>query len=423
MNEADIELARAAVQHQLITPDQLTEARAACEANGEPLGRVLLQMKLITVEQLAYFEQFQKQQDKAAPKAPSVHPELAKILAQAVKWGASDVHMHSGAKLKMRLAGYLRDIGEAPLDLDQTRAMLGSILSPEHRRVFEEVGAVDLAYTLPKVARFRINVYRQQRGYDGIFRVVPLEPPSLSELGLPEDFARFTEYHQGLVLVTGPSGCGKSATLAALVDLINERRPDHVLCIEDPIETVYPSKKATVNQRQVGRHTASFARGLRAALREDPDVIAIGELRDLETVSLALTAAETGHLVIATLHTESAVRTIDRLIGVFPPNQQAQIRTMISESLRVILSQRLVPTVDQKSRVPAVEVLIVNKAISNLIRDGRTFQIQDAMQIGAAAGMCLLDQSLTKLLEAGTVTREEAVRHANDPKKIGGRTR
>lgn len=466
VTEGDLALARAAVQYQLITPEQLAAARAECDSKGQPLARVLLEMELITVEQLASFEQFQKQQQSvpAAPAAPAPAPSappapaapvsddlappppaapaahapvavppptpvesdpavdshLAQMLAQAAQWSASDVHIHGGAKLKMRIAGGLRDVGQESLDDATTTRMLMSILDAAQRAEFEEKGELDLAYTLPSVARFRVNIYKQQRGVSGIFRLVPIQAPTLAQLGLPEDFSRFVEYHQGLVLLTGPSGCGKSATLAALVNLINEQRTDHVLCIEDPIETLHPSRVATVNQRQVGPHTKSFARALRAALREDPDVLAIGELRDLETVSLALSAAETGHLVLATLHTESAIRTINRLIGVFPPNQQSQIRTMISESLRVIVSQRLATTVDQQRRVPAIEVLLVNKAISNLIREGRTFQIQDAIQIGSAAGMCLLDQSLTKLLEAGTITREEALRHANDPKRIGG---
>lgn len=429
--EADRALGQAALQYRLISPEQLAQAEALHAERGGTLGAVLLEMGLMTREQLDSFEAFQRQQSGPSAPATAVAADLEqndrtpvaqlhRILTQATQWGASDVHIHGGARLKVRLAGTLRDVGNDVLSHDTTSRMLGAALTETQREVLDERGEIDLAYTIPNVARFRVNVYQQQRGLDGVFRVVPLRPPTLADLSLPDLLATFTEYHQGLVLLTGPSGCGKSATLAALVNLINEHRPDHVLSIEDPIECVHPSNRAIVNQRQVGRHTGSFARALRAALREDPDVIAIGELRDLETISLALSAAETGHLVLGTLHTDSAIRTIDRLIGVFPPNQQSQIRTMISESLRAIVSQRLVATVDGKSRVPALEILIVSKAISNLIREGRTFQIQDAIQIGGAMGMCLLDQSLTKLIQAGLVTREEALRHATDPKRIGG---
>ncbi len=226
-----------------------------------------------------------------------------------------------------------------------------------------------------------------------------------------------------MVLVTGPAGCGKSSTMAAFLNLVNEERTDHILTIEDPIEVLHPSKSCQVNQRQVRSHTESFARALRAALREDPDVIAIGELRDLETISLALTAAETGHFVLGTLHTTSTIRTIDRLIGVFPPDQQTQVRTMLSESLRAVVSQRLVVRADGAGRVPVLEVLIVNKAISNLIRENKTFQIRSVLQTGAAQGMCLLDSSLEALVKQGVITREEALRHAEEPKRFGGKER
>jgi len=232
--------------------------------------------------------------------------------------------------------------------------------------------------------------------------------------------AKLTEFHQGMVLITGPAGCGKSTTLAALVDLINNQRADHIITIEDPIELVHHSKRCVVNQREVGRHTESFARALRAALREDPDVIAIGELRDLETISLALTAAETGHLVLGTLHTSSAVRTVNRLLGVFPPEQQAQIRTMVSESLRAVVSQRLLPRADGEGRVAALEVLINNQAAGNLIRDNKTFQLQSIIQTGSEQGMCMLDASLQQLLTEGAITLEVALENAEDPKRFEG---
>jgi twitching motility protein PilT len=277
---------------------------------------------------------------------------------------------------------------------------------------------VDFAYTLPGVGRFRSNAYRQQRGLDAVFRAIPPIPPTLEQLGLPASLSRFANFHQGMVLLTGPAGCGKSSTLAALVNIINQERHDHIITIEDPIEYIHASKGCVVNQRQVGPHTGSFARALRAALREDPDIIAIGELRDLETISLALTAAETGHLVLATLHTNNAIRTVNRILGVFPPNQQEQIRTMVSESLRAVVSQRLVTRADGNGRVPALEVLVANKAVGNLIRENKTFQIRSVLQTGAAHGMCLLDASLADLVKNRIITREEALKHADEPQRF-----
>ena len=345
-------------------------------------------------------------------------PKLDEILTRAVQARASDIHIHCGAPLKMRVHGRIIDAGKSPLTRPEAEAILLPSLAPEQLQQFEARGELDYAYAIPNVGRFRANIYRQLRGVDGSFRAIPPKPPTLEELGLPNILAKFTGFHQGMVLVTGPTGCGKSSTLAALLNIINEERRDHILSIEDPIEYVHASKRCVVNQRQVGPHTDSFARALRAALREDPDVIAIGELRDLETVSLAITAAETGHLVLATLHTNNSTRTVNRLLGVFPPNQQAQIRAMISESLRAIVSQRLVPTADGKGRVPALEILICNKAVGNLIREDKTFQIRSVLQTGQSVGMILLDNSLATLLKAGTISREEALRNCEDPKRF-----
>jgi twitching motility protein PilT len=251
-----------------------------------------------------------------------------------------------------------------------------------------------------------------------VFRPIPPDPPTLEQLGLPATLKKLTEYHQGLVLVTGPAGCGKSSTLAALVAMLNAERHDHIITVEDPIEYVHTPKGCLVNQRQAGKHTKSFANALRAALREDPDIIVIGELRDLETIQLAITAAETGHLVLATLHTNNAIRTINRVLDVFPPKQQSQIRAMVSESLRAIVSQRLVMTADNQRRVPALEVLFVKPSVSNLIREEKTFQIRSVMQTGRSEGMTLLDDSLFELVKAGTVTKETARRVAEDPKRF-----
>jgi twitching motility protein PilT len=362
----------------------------------------------------------------AAPPSPAPFSigagprQLDRILESAVNRGASDIHVHSGSPLKLRLHGRLQEVDTAPLAPAAAERVVLEILTPEQIEALRTCGQVDFAYSLPGVGRFRGNAYRQQVGLDVVLRAIPPDPPSLTDLGLPTALARLANYHQGMVLFTGPAGCGKSSTLAAMVNIINEDRRDHIITVEDPIEYIHPSKRCVVNQRQVGRHTGSFARALRAALREDPDIIAIGELRDLETISLALTAAETGHLVLATLHTNNAIRTVNRILGVFPPSQQEQIRTMVSESLRAVVSQRLVARADGKGRVPALEVLIANKAVGNLIRENKTFQIRSVLQTGGSQGMCLLDTSLAELVKSKVITREEALRHTEEPQRFAG---
>jgi twitching motility protein PilT len=360
----------------------------------------------------------------AAPPRPAFDLEtpraLDRLLEHALSVGASDLHVHSGAPLKIRVDGRMSDLAGDLLTARVAARMVDEILTPEQQAALRERGQIDFAYTLPGKGRFRSNAYRQQRGVDAVFRVIPPHPPSLGDLGLPTSLARLANHHQGMVLLTGPAGCGKSSTLAALLNIINEDRHDHIITIEDPIEYIHPSKKCVVNQRQVGPHTGSFARALRGALREDPDVIAIGELRDLETISLALTAAETGHLVLATLHTNNAIRTVNRILGVFPPNQQDQIRTMVSESLRAVVSQRLVARADGGGRVPALEILMANKAVGNLIRENKTFQIKSVLQTGASQGMCQLDASLAELVKSQVITREEAQRNSEDPQRFAG---
>jgi twitching motility protein PilT len=339
---------------------------------------------------------------------------LEDLMRQARELGASDLHVHSAARLRVRLDGEMQDSsGILPREL--VEPLLLDLLDAEQRKVLEEHQQLDFSYEIPGVGRFRANIYYQQRGLDGVFRAIPPEPPTLEELGLPQDLERLASYHQGMVLFTGPAGCGKSSTMAAMVRMINQSRPDHIITVEDPIEYMHRSASCIVNQRQVGPHTESFARALRGALREDPDIIVIGEMRDLETISLALTAAETGHLVLGTLHTSSAIRTINRLLGVFPPNQQAQIRTMVSESLRAVVSQRLVPRAEGGGRVAALEVLMNNKAVGNLIRENKTFQIFSVMQTGSGQGMCLLDSSLMELVKKGTITKEVARTVAEKP--------
>jgi twitching motility protein PilT len=343
---------------------------------------------------------------------------LDALLVDAASQGASDIHLHSGTNLRLRVRGSLVEVPDSKLTSAAAEKLLLSVLPAEERALLEEHGEIDFCHTVKGLARFRANVYRQLRGLDASFRRISLQPPTLQDLGLPNSLAKFTNFHQGMVLITGPSSCGKSSTMAALVNLINEERAEHILTIEDPIEYLHPSKRCVVNQRNVRRHTESFARALRAALREDPDVIVIGELRDRETISLAMTAAETGHLVLATLHTDNAVRTINRIIGAFPPDQQDQVRGMLSESLRVVISQRLLPRGDSRGMVPATEILVVNRPVANLIREEKTVQIRSTMQTGAASGMSLLDGSLAQLVKSGVVKRDDALLHAEDAKLI-----
>jgi twitching motility protein PilT len=356
------------------------------------------------------------QVSELAPYAEENRAALLEVLRDAIGRGASDVHLHAGATPKLRIGGRLEATGSAPLDPARVERMVLAMLDDAQREAFAARGELDACTTFEGIGRFRANLYRQQRGIDGVLRFISATPPTLDELGLPSRLAKFTTYHQGMVLVTGPSGCGKSSTMAALVNLINEERREHILTIEDPIEYVHPSKRCLVNQRSAGNHTESFARALRAALREDPDVIAIGELRDLETVSLALSAAETGHFVLATLHTDNAIRTVNRLVGTFPADQQDQVRTMLSESLRAVISQRLLPRADGQGRVPALETMVVTRAVANLIRENKTFQIHSILQTGASQGMALLDNSIRELVAQGVVSADEAARHMGDAK-------
>jgi twitching motility protein PilT len=440
----DLLFGRIALHYKLVTREQLAEAAEwqAREGSQVRLGEILVDKGYLARHHLDQLLAVQrdylvKQQAQgtgtaeapaaAGPMSPSLRDfdlpsprGLDRLLAHTLSTGASDLHIHSGSTVKLRTHGQLADLAPEPMNPQLAEKLVLEILDPEQATALRERGQVDFAYELADVGRFRSNAYRQQRGMDAVFRAIPPHPPTLQELGLPSSLARFANFHQGMVLITGPAGCGKSSTLAALLNIINAERRDHIITIEDPIEYIHPSQQCIVNQRQVGAHTNSFARALRGALREDPDVIAIGELRDLETISLALTAAETGHLVLATLHTNNAIRTVNRILGVFPPSQQDQIRTMVSESLRAVVSQRLVTRADGNGRVPALEILVVNKAVGNLIRENKTFQIKSVLQTGGAQGMCLLDASLADLLKKGVITREEALKHTDDPAKFAG---
>ncbi len=342
-------------------------------------------------------------------------PELIAALEEVVAQGASDLHMTVNASPMLRVNGSLQPAGNSPpWSQEKIVTALFSILSQEQREIFERELELDFAYTISTNARFRVNMYQQRGSMGGAFRIIPTELKQLKALGVPETVGNFAQLARGLVLVTGPTGSGKSTTLAALVDLVNSTRADHIVTVEDPIEFLHHHKKSIVNQREVGSDTHSFAAALKHVLRQDPDVILIGELRDLETISVALTAAETGHLVFATLHTQDAPQTIDRVIDVFPPHQQGQIRAQLAATLQGVICQSLVRRADGKGRVVATEVLVTTSAISNLIREGKTYQIISMMQAGRAQGMHTMDQHLADLVKAGTVTYETAMEKAHD---------
>jgi twitching motility protein PilT len=344
--------------------------------------------------------------------------EVDRFLKYARDVGASDLHLHPQAPPIMRVNGILRRLKYRDLTAEDTVGMLKELLADWQMKIFEEEWELDFAHSTQEGGRCRACACTDQNGVTLVFRLIPPNIHTLTELGFPSVVQRLLEYRQGMILVTGRAGCGKSTTLAAMVEYLNATRSDHIICLEDPIEYLFTSKKCHIMQREVGRHTESFARALRACLREDPDVIIVGEMRDLETISQAITAAETGHLVLATLHTTNAARTIGRVLDVFPPNQQDQIRTMLSESLRGIISQQLMPTVDGGRRVVAVEVMVCTPAIANLIREDRCFQIPSQMQTGAKLGMRLMDDSILEMLQRNIISPEIAIERAHDPSKF-----
>ena len=350
-----------------------------------------------------------------APNESVIPPDadLLNALQVVLDLNASDLHITVGAQPSIRLDGGLRAVeGSTKWMRDKVTSALFSLLTAEQREEFNRELELDFAYTASG-ARFRVNYYQQRNSVGGAFRLIPREIKPLSELGVPESVAKFAQFPRGLVLVTGPTGSGKSTTLAALIDLVNRTRADHIVTVEDPIEFLHRHRKSLVNQREVGHDTHSFAAALKHVLRQDPDVILIGELRDLETVSVALTAAETGHLVFATLHTQDAAQTIDRVIDVFPPYQQAQVRSQLAATLQGVVCQTLVKKVGG-GRVVATEVLVTTPAISNLIREGKTYQIASAMQAGRALGMHTMDQHLAELVNSKSITRASAEEKAQD---------
>ncbi|HEY5221605.1 MAG TPA: PilT/PilU family type 4a pilus ATPase [Microbacteriaceae bacterium] len=343
-------------------------------------------------------------------------PELIEALIQVVRQGASDMHLTAGAPPMLRVNGALRAAAAGePWNSERVSSALRSLLSAEQEERFESALELDFAYGLSATARFRVNYYQQRGAVGGAFRLIPTQIKQLDELGVPDSVGRFAGLPRGLVLVTGPTGSGKSTTLAALIDLVNRTRADHIVTVEDPIEFIHAHKKSIVNQREVGADTHSFANALKHVLRQDPDVILIGELRDLETISVALTAAETGHLVFATLHTQDAPQSIDRMIDVFPPHQQDQVRTQLAGTLQGVISQTLIPKASGAGRVVATEVLAMTPAIANLIREGKTYQIASAMQAGRDLGMHTMDQNLADLVNSGRITHKAALSKAQDP--------
>jgi twitching motility protein PilT len=340
---------------------------------------------------------------------------ITEALEMTVAMGASDLHLTVGRPPMVRIDGSLSPLPGATIwNLEMMDREIRKIISPTKMVEFESKLELDVAYTGPDSNRYRVNLYRQQGNLGAAFRVLPSKIKSLTELGMPEDLALFATLPRGLVLVTGPTGSGKSTTLAAIINEVNISRPDHIITVEDPIEFLHESKKALIHQREVGADTTTFAEALKHVLRQDPDVILIGEMRDLETISAALTAAETGHLVFATLHTQDAGQTIDRIIDVFPPHQQAQVRTQLAATLKGVVCQNLVPMAGGPGRAVATEVLHMTPAISNMIRENKTFQIRSAMQSGREMGMHTMDQSLASLVKSGKVARDVAADAAHD---------
>jgi twitching motility protein PilT len=325
------------------------------------------------------------------------------------------VHITSGQVPWMRIEGELRPIdGEPSISNESAGEWLRGMLDEQRAHVLDEVGEVDLCHGIPEVGRFRANVFVQRKGTCGTFRALPNVIPTLKDLGVPEHLQEIFDLHQGMVVFSGPSGCGKSSTLAAFVNGINNSRPDHVLTLEDPVEFVHPPRMAMINQREIGRHSQSFARALRAALREDPEVIVVGEMRDPDTVRIALTASETGHLVFATLHTMSAIQAIDGLVDVFPREEQGAIRMSLSDSLKFVVCQTLLPRADGKGRVAAFEIIKGTPSVGHLIREGQTYQLPSLMQIGHKIGMRTLDRALEELHANGSITRETALSRAEN---------
>ncbi len=339
---------------------------------------------------------------------------IEELMKKAEDMNASDVHITVGVPPKYRVAGKLIDMDYPKLLPPDTEAILNTIMNDHHREILAEKGEVDFSFSLPGMGRYRVNVFKQRGTVSAALRLVATTIPRAEELEIPKSVVELYKKKRGLIIVTGPTGSGKSTTLASIIDKINENTTSHVITLEDPIEYLHQHKKAMVNQREVGNDTLSYANALRAALREDPDVILVGEMRDLETISTAVTAAETGHLVLSTLHTIGAASTIDRIIDVFPPHQQEQIRVQLAMVLECVISQQLVPTIKGDKRVAAFEVLHMNSAVKNLIRENKTFQISSMMQTNKSIGMQTMDDALYDLYINGVIARDTALEYAQD---------
>lgn len=339
---------------------------------------------------------------------------IEELLEVAAENNASDVHITVGVPPKMRVNGNLIDMDYPTLLPDDAENIIMSIMDKRRKAIFDEKGEVDFSIAIPQIGRYRVNIFKQRGSMAAALRVVGTEIPDPNSLGVPQAVQELHKRKRGLVLVTGPTGSGKSTTLASIINLVNENLASHIITLEDPIEYMHKHKKAMINQREVGLDTLSYNNALRAALREDPDVILVGEMRDFETISIAVTAAETGHLVFSTLHTIGAAATIDRVIDVFPPHQQQQIRVQLSMVLEAVISQQLIPTADGRRRVAAFEVMITNPAIKNLIREGKTYQIQSMIQTNKKIGMQTMDDALYELYRRGEITGEKCVAYAQD---------
>jgi twitching motility protein PilT len=343
-------------------------------------------------------------------------PRIDALFRMMGEQGASDLHLSTGSPPIFRLHGEMTRLNGKTLSHEELKAILYEMLSERQRLDFETRRDLDFAYEIPSFARFRCNLFMQHKGVAAVFRIIPANILTADELNLPDGVRRMTMLKKGLVLVTGPTGSGKSTTLAAMIDLINSSRKEHILTLEDPLEFIHENKQSLLNQRQIGAHSESFATALRAALREDPDVILLGEMRDLETISLAMTAAETGHLVFGTLHTNSAAKTIDRIVDAFPTDGQEQVRTMLSESLKGVVCQQLLRNAEGKGRIAAMEIMVGTPAIANLIREGKTFQIPSIIQTAKKDGMQLMDQNILDMMKMKRVSPEEAYRCAQEKK-------
>ena len=341
--------------------------------------------------------------------------QINELLEYSMNSGASDLHLSVGSIPMVRIHGIMNKLKLPEMDMNTMESIKKDILNENQRKIFKDNLEIDLSYALKDLGRFRVNFFKQINGLSAVFRTIPSSIKSSEELGIAPIVNQLAMKEKGLVLLTGPTGSGKSTTLAAMIDHINENKACHIITIEDPVEYFHLSKTSMINQRELGQSTHSFANALKSALREDPDVILVGEMRDVETIQLALTAAETGHLVLATLHTSSAVKTIDRIIDVFPSGKKAHIRSMLSESLLAVIAQKLLQTRNQDGRVPACEIMVANSAIRNLIREDKIYQIPTIIQAGAKEGMHTLDQDLQRLIQKGNIDKDSAIKIADNP--------